>query len=119
MENIKEILQARQNYLLQWKAEKEKAISTAPEGTLRICDSGKRTQYYHRIDPKDFNGRYINEKEFHIAKSLAQKDYDKKLIRVIEKELSAIKKYLDAYPTINAEQVYVKLHKERQRLVNP
>jgi len=119
MENIKEILQNRQSDLLRWKAEKEKAIANAPTGTLRICNSGNRTQFYQRIDPTDFNGRYLNEKERTLAQTLAQKDYDKKVLRSIEKELNAIQKYLTACPTVKAEQVYEKMHKERQKLVNP
>lgn len=119
MENIKEILQTRRNYLLQMKADKENEIKNAPDGTLRICNSGNRTQFYQRIDPKDYNGKYISEKDIHLVKSLAQKDYDKKLLRAMEKELNAIKKYFDTYPMINAEQIYENLHKERQKLVNP
>lgn len=119
MENIKEILQTRNNYLLQWKAEKQKAISTAPEETLRICNSGNRTQFYQRLEPTDRNGKYINEKEFSLAKSLAQKDYDRKVLHAIDMELNAIRKYFETYPETRAEQVYGKLHKERQKLVNP
>lgn len=119
MENIKEILQTRQSYLLQLKVDKEKEISNAPDGTLRICNSGNRTQFYQRLEPSDFNGKYMNEKEFPIVKSLAQKDYDRKILRAIEKELDAIKKFSNAYPATTAEQVYETLHKERQKLVKP
>jgi len=119
MENIKETLQIRQNELLQWKAEKEKSIANAPEGTLRISSSGKRTQFYQRLESTDCNGKYLNEKEFPIAKALAQKDYDKKVLLAVDKELSVIKKFTDAYLETKAEQVFEKLHKERQKLVNP
>jgi len=119
MENIKEILQARQKYLLQMKADKEKQIKNAPDGTLRVCNNGGRIQFYHRIEPTDCCGRYINERELPLVKSLAEKDYDKKLLRAIERELNAIKKYFDTYPATNVEQIYEKLHKERQKLVNP
>lgn len=119
MEKTKEYLQARTNYLLQLKNEKEKAIATAPEGTLRICNSRNRTQYYQRIDPADFNGSYINEKEFQTAKALAQKDYDKKVLRVINKELDAIKKCMDVYPEVTVEYVYEKLHEVRRKMVTP
>ena len=53
------------------------------------------------------------------AKQLAQKDYDQKLLRSVEKELNAIDKYFANYPKQNAEQVYENLQKERQRLVTP
>lgn len=47
----------------------------APEGNLRICKHGNGMQYYVRNNPKDFNGSYICEKDFGIARELAQKDY--------------------------------------------
>lgn len=119
MEETKEVLQARRNYLLELKDKKEKVIMTAPEGTLRICNSRNRTQFYQRIDPTDFNGSYIGEKEFQIARDLAQKDYDKKVLRAIEKEINVISKFLTNYPEVNAEQVYGKLHKVRQKMTEP
>ena len=54
MEKIKELLEARKEYLLQLKKEKEKALIDTPKGTLRIsCGNGK-VQYYQRNNPKDF-----------------------------------------------------------------
>ena len=119
MEQIKNILKTRENQLLQMKKDKEKALKNAPEGALRICSHGNRTQYYQRNDPKDFNGAYIRENDIQIAQELAQKDYDKKVLCAIEKELSAIKKYLSNYPMVNAEQIYENLHRERRKLVSP
>lgn len=119
MEQIKNLLNARENKLLELKVEKEKALKTAPEGTLRICSHGGRTQYYQRNDPKDFSGTYIKEKDMDVARKLAQKDYDRKVLCAIEKELSAIQKYSSIYPEINAEQVYENLHKERQKIIVP
>lgn len=119
MEQIKNLLEAREKHLLQIKREKEKALSKAPEGSLRICNRGKKTQYYHRNDPKDFNGVYIREKDMKLAQRLAQKDYDKKVLCAAEKELGAINKYLLNYPEKNVEQMYGKLHAERQKLIIP
>lgn len=64
MEQIKNLLETRENQLKQMKKEKEKALGKAPEGSLRICKHGNKTQYYHRNNPKDFNGVYIKEKNF-------------------------------------------------------
>lgn len=119
MEQVKELLKERKNYLLQVKKEKEKSLRTVPEGTLRVCSHGKRTQYYYRNDPKDFNGVYIRSKDIELAKKLAQKDYDQKVLRASEKELDAIDKYFLNYPDVNIEDVYENLHKERQKLIKP
>lgn len=121
MEQIKSRLEAREKQLLQLKKEKEIALLSAPEGFLRVCSSGKKkkAQFYHRTDPKDFNGVYIREKDAQLVQKLAQKEYDEKVLRAVEKELSAIHKFFSTYPQKCAEQVYEHLHKERQKLVAP
>lgn len=119
MEQVKSLLEARAKQLLQLKEEKEKALRDVPEGFLRICKCGDRTQYYQRTDPKDFGGKYIRDKDIRLAGRLAQKDYDQRVLKAIEKELRAIQKYMAGYPTLNAEQIYEKMHKERQKLITP
>ena len=119
MEEIKKQLKTREQYLLQLKKEKQKALLAVPEGSLRICSRKGKAQFYERRDPKDFNGVYIREKDVSIAKALAQKDYDKKVLRATEEELDAINKYLKVYPKISPEDIYGDLHMERQKLVVP
>lgn len=119
MEQIKNLLEARENQLKQLKKEKEKALEKAPEGSLRICKHGNKTQYYHRNNPKDFNGGYIKEKDIGLARQLAQKDYDKKVLCSAEKELNAINKYLLGCPDKSVEQIYESLHGARQKIITP
>ena len=119
MEDIKKMLKKRQEQLLKLKKEKERALMNAPEGMLRVCRHGNRVQYYLRKDPKDFSGVYIRGKDVSLAQKLAQKDYDKKILNTVEKELNAIDKYFMGYPEINAEQVYDKLHQDRKKLIKP
>ena len=119
MEEVKEMLEARKNYLLQIKKEKESALATVPEGKLRICSHGNKAQFYYRTDPKDFNGVYIRDNDVKFAELLAQKDYDQIVLRAVDKELKVINKFFSDYPDTNAEHVYGKLHGERQKLVLP
>jgi len=44
MEQIKKLMKERKNYLLQLKKEKEKALKSVPDGFLRVCKHGKKTQ---------------------------------------------------------------------------
>ncbi len=67
MEQIKNLLETREKQLLQIKKEKEKALRKVPKGSLRICKRGEKAQYYHRNNPKDFNGVYIREKDIGLA----------------------------------------------------
>lgn len=117
MEKVKKMLQVREKVLLKIKKEKEKSLQRVPEGGLRICCKGNKPQFYHRTDPKDYNGRYIQGKEYKLVQKLAQKDYDEKVLRVVEKELRAIERYFALSPKISVEEVYYGLHKERQKLV--
>lgn len=119
MEQIRALLQAREKYLLQLKKQKQKTLAKAPEGSLRICRRGKNAQYYQRLDPKDFNGKYIKQKEVKLAGDLAQKDYDQRVLRTVEEELRAIEHCLNLYPTKTAEEVYESLCPERQTLTMP
>lgn len=119
MEEIKKILKERESYLLQLKIEKEKALNSVPEGSLRICCHGDNTQYYHRTDPKDFSGTYISKKETEFIHKLAQKDYDQRILKSIEKELQEIRKYIANAPERSFEKIYESLHKEKQKLITP
>lgn len=119
MESIKNMLSEREKYLQKLKKEKEKALKSAPEGALRICSHGNRVQYYHRTDPKDFNGVYIREDKLKLVHKLAQKDYDQKVLKAVEKELNAIRRYYDNYPAKCPELIYENMHPERQKLIVP
>lgn len=119
MDQIKNLLELRKKYLLNLIEEKENALATAPEGTLRLNKQGNHVHYYHRMNPKDITGKYLRKKEEHIASALAQKDYDYKILQACRKELAAIQNYNACYPLNNAEAIYETLHKERQKLIHP
>ena len=119
MEEIKTMMEEREKYLYLLKEEKENALKRAKEGSLRISRNRNKTQYYKRIDPKDCNGIYIREDDMKTAYELAQKDYDQKVLKSIEKELKAIQKYKEAYPGKTIEQIYDSLHPARQKLIIP
>lgn len=119
MKEMKKILEERKKYLTQIMKEKEKSFANVPEGALRVRCEGEKTWYYQRKNTKDTSGVYIREKDIQLARKLAQKDYDKKVLSAAEKELKAITKYLTNYPSSNVEQIYENLHKERQKLIIP
>ena len=119
MEQIKKMLEERKKFLVRLRKEKEKSLSNAPEGHLRVCGRNGVPQYYLRREPKDFNGQYISMQNIQLAKELAQKDYDKKILEVTEKEINVIDKFLAGCPKMIAEEIYSHLHNARQKLVNP
>lgn len=119
MEEMINMLNKRKEELLKIKKEKEKSLENVPPGFLRICSARKTPQYYQRTNPKDKIGTYIPQKDFNLARDLAQKDYDQKIIRSIDEEIQAINKYLSSLPKIKMEEVYGRLHPGRQKLITP
>lgn len=119
MEDIKDKLILRQAKLQKWKEEKEKALLSVPDGTLRINNPKGNTHYYHRTNPKDFTGKYISKKDMQFIKELAQKEYDQKVLRSVENELKAIDYYCSKTMQRSPEEIYESLHEERKKLVVP
>ena len=119
MEDIINLLKAREEQLQKLKTEKEKALDNVPSGTLRVNKHRNKVQYFHRTSPNDHNGVYISLKDNELACKLAQKDYDSKVLHSIEEEIKAIKAYLSRYPKRAAEQIYENMHIERRKLITP
>lgn len=76
-------------------------------------------RYYQRNDTNHKEVIYLTKDKISLARELAQKDYDEKVLRAVNKELSAIEKYMYLCPEISAKQIYERLHKGRQILVTP
>ena len=93
--------------------------TTAPEGSLRIVTKRNKHQYYHKINRGDTEGKYIPRKDRPLAARLAQKDYDNKLLKVLEEQKRAIDRFLKDYDPDAAQQVYEKLTDPRKELVTP
>lgn len=100
------------------KAKQKQLKQSTVKGTLQINCNGNKVQYYHK-DPDDMRIKYIPEKNMKLVIALAQKSYDKKVLRVAEKELNATRRYLAGCPETTIEQVYEDMHVERKKLVVP
>lgn len=105
-----------------------KKLKTNPlpqvSGRLRISQKGKYTEYYHIINAVDsnntnstHNGKYIPKKQREMACQLAQKDYDSKIVTLVEEEIAALKTYLTIAPNIQA--FYKTMCPARQKLITP
>ena len=97
-------------------------MTSAPTGKLRIDGKGSATKkscYYVRCDSKDKRGIYIKAKDIELARKLAQKDYDEKVLKAVEAELKAINLCKLHYPKMEAEQVYENISSRRKELVEP
>lgn len=121
---IEPLLSARISEVSSLLEEKENELQNTPAGTLRISKSGKTIQYYQITKTGDTHGNYIAAKNYKLAKALAQKDYDKKLIATLKKELKFLQSTLRSYRWLQksatpAAQIFAKLNKLRRPLISP
>ena len=99
---------------------KLKAQKNAPAGHLRIEQKrgGHKNQFYHCKAKGDLRGTYIPRAQTALARKLAQKDYDVKLIKLLQKRLTILEKLLSSNET-KITDLYSKLCPARQCLIEP
>ena len=99
---------------------KLKTQKNTPDGHLRIeqKNGGRRIQFYHCTSKPGNRGAYIPGSQAALARDLAQKDYDHKLIKLLQRELSILDKFLKN-PDTKITERYTKLCDTRQRLITP
>lgn len=93
-----------------------------PEGNLRVTSSGKYVQYMH-CKEKDGKyqkqGDYLKKSDMPLIKKLAQKTYDQKIKRLVDKRLRQIQNLNKDYSDNEIESVYSKMNINRQALLIP
>ena len=95
------------------------SLENVPKGSLRINTNGGRVRWYHNIMGDNRSEVYITKDNIDFARQLAQKDYNKKALKLVQEELQVERKYLKDYPRMLIDELYKKLHLERQALVIP
>ena len=100
-------------------AEIERRLESAPEGSLRISTKSWGHQYYQKIEINDTTGNYLTKKNNSLITQLAQKDYDKRLLVTLQKQLKIIERFLASYDPRAAIEVYEQLSEPRKQLVTP
>ena len=115
----KQLLEELAQKLSALEEASKKRLISAPEGSLRISPCNGTDQYFFRKQPSDRTGSYIPAKNQVLAKRLAQKGYDEKLLRIIQKEQKAIASFLKVCPDYGPEDLYLHLSESRQKLIIP
>ena len=116
-EQLKNVLIKRKAYIENLILKKKEAMTKAPEGSLRTSTINGHFRYY-RFGNENKNGIYLPKKEIELAASLAQKDYDQKIIASAEKELSIIDQFI-SQQNASVEDIYDALSPARRALVEP
>lgn len=92
METLKEMLLKEQERMERILEKAKSRLQDAPQGTLRLSSSRKTVQYYRCFAGKEKNGTYISKNQMELIRSLAQKSYDERIVRLTEKRLAQFRK---------------------------
>ena len=96
-----------------------KSLRNLPEGKLRVSRSKGYLRYYRITPDSGKNGKYIGTEGTKLIRDLAQKDYDLRVVALIEKELNCLKKYEKIMESGTYEGALDSLSDERKKLVQP
>ena len=89
-----------------------------PKGVLQINQRNQKVYYYVRKEGEKA-WAYLKRSQEETARKLAQRDYEKEVIRRAKEELSYIDQCVKKETKIKAEDVYDRLPSGRKRLVTP
>lgn len=118
MKGLKNLLLEEQFRLENTINKVKDRLDLAPEGSLRLSKSHNHVQYYC-CKEENKSGNYISKNNFDLARKLAQKSYDKKVLELAEKRLSQIRKITKDYTDDEIEKIFWNEHVERQKLIEP
>ncbi|OUN91728.1 hypothetical protein [Blautia sp. An46] len=119
MTGLREMLLQEQDRLEKILQKTTERLKDAPQGRLRLSTNKKWTQYYHCVPGGKQSGEYIAKTNEKLISGLAQKDYDKKILKLTERRLSQIRKITGDYDEKEIEKIFLKEHMTRQKLIEP
>ena len=119
MQTLECKLRLEQEQLNMIIAEVEKRLKKAPEGQLRISKKRKGVEYYYKKEvaderEKNNNGQYIKKKELMLVEQLAQRDYDRHILKNATERIKGIETFLKKYKETGLEKVYQETNTYRQ-----
>lgn len=97
----------------------EKSKKITETGRLRICRKARRTDFYCVIEKGDTKGTYIPKTDIARARSLAQKDYYERVLKIMKRKYRALAMLNGQNANDALLEAYEKLHPVRRGLVEP
>lgn len=99
---------------------KKKSYEKAPQGRIRISQKGGHPEYYLVTERGSLRGKYLPHSQETLARQLAQKDYDARLIKLLQNEITALQIYLKQTDQGRAiPELYASLCPARRSLITP
>ncbi len=93
-------------------------MKNLPEGTLRVSVDKGYPRYYRCLEG-DKVGNYIRKQDKETARKLAQKEYNSKVLQLIQKRLKQIENIIKDYEDDEVEKCFYGEHAAKQKLIVP
>ena len=120
MNHFKKILEKKEQEVERMIEKLEKRLQNAPGDALRVSKSHNIVQYYHKnIEKGDLQWKYLKKEDSSLAKKIAQRDYDQKLLVILKRSLKKIRELKKCYNPKILLSVYDALTDNRKKLVIP
>ena len=120
MSDLRKELELREKFLRELAENKKRALAHAPEGSLRASQHRKTVQYYRKTPEAGGNGRYLKVGERELARALAQKEYDRKVMQAAVGEQEVLEK-LRAFceSKTSVEDIFSLMPENKKSLITP
>ena len=115
--NIRQDLEVRQELLSKSISDIEKKLEKLPEGWINV--KHQKDNYYYYQGKASESEKYLGPNDEKLIKELTQKDYLKRVLKEVKRELTAIEKMQRIYPDTLAEDVFDQLSEGRKKHAQP
>lgn len=95
----------------------KKKLKKLPEGRIVVKHRNNNTRFY--LVDKGNAAKYLNKSDAKLIEDLIQKNYLEEVLSTAEQEAVALRKALEHYPAVVAEEIYSTLSSERQAIAKP
>jgi len=113
-----DLLIQERDKLQRFLEDKQAALATAPEGHLWITHCRKHCQYFES-SKKNIKRKYISVKQENYIRSLAQKEYDEKVCKILKKRILAIDTFLKSGSYEDIYALHAGFVDEKKKLMEP
>lgn len=120
MKSIQTTLREEKKQLREILKQAQRRLKTAPKGQLRIAVKHNSVEYYYKdAEISNKNGRYMKKNEMNMIKKLAQRDYDKQVVKNTEEKIKVIDRFLSKYDKTGLKELYQRTSPQRLNLIGP
>ena len=127
MQGLKELLVKESKRIKEIKRTVDERLKDVPDGTLRITTAKKQVQYIQckqvqcteTSDRQEFKLSYIKKDDLPLAKQLAQKSYDQKVKKLVDRREKQLERLVKEYNDDEIVAIYNSLNDKRKSLIKP